>query len=77
MNKALLSAASFITALTALSVSTVGDTNSCGEVNGWTAPVTIFVTMLIPTVLAYFAGRTKRLQDARRAAYLKRIEQQS
>ena len=73
MNKALLSAASFIVAMTALSVSTVGDTNTCGEINGWTAPVTVFVTMLIPTVLAYFAGRGKRLKASRRAIYLKRI----
>lgn len=77
MNKTLLSAAGFIVALTAFAVGMVGDTNSCGEINGWTAPVTIFVTLVIPTVLAYHAGRRKRLKDSLRALCLKRIGKQS
>lgn len=60
MNKPLFAAGSIITTMTAVAIGSVGETSSCGEVTSWTVPVIIFITMSIPTVLAYFAGRSKR-----------------
>lgn len=73
MNKALIAAAGFVTAVTVVSVRMVGDPNLCRNINGWTAPVTILLTVLITAVLAYHAGRSKRVKAALRAVCLKRI----
>lgn len=60
MNKPLFAAGSIITTMTAVAIGSVGETSSCGEVTSWTVPVTIFFSMAIPSVLAYFAGRGNR-----------------
>lgn len=65
MNKAMIAAATFIGATTAFAVGLVGDTNSCGEVSGWSTPATIFVSLSLAAVLGYFAGHGNRIIELR------------
>jgi hypothetical protein len=58
MNKALFATASIIVSTTLISVGLVGDTDSCGEITGWTTPLTIFLAMSVPAAIAYYAGRS-------------------
>lgn len=65
MNKALIATTTFVLGTTAVAVGLVGDTNACGEIQGWSTPVTIFVTLTTAAVLGYFAGGGNRANQLR------------